>query len=89
MLVDIASRPAISLEYRMELGVFNYGDGDLSVYFKPLRALAPLGDVHQRGHVLVVAPSSKWTPIIKCTHEAVFGFHYVMVDKTEFVKGNA
>ena len=89
VLVDVASRPAILFEYRMERRVFNYGDGELSVYFKPLRALAPLGDVHQRGHVFVVAPSSKWTRIIKCTHEAVFGLHYVMVDKTEVVDGNA
>lgn len=89
MLVDVTCRPAELFEFRVKCGILDDGDGKLPVNFKPLGSLAPLGDIHFRCHVIIVASSAKRAMVVKRTHVAVLGFHYVVANDSEVIERNA
>lgn len=89
VLVYITRRSTKLLEFRVEKIVFDYIDCLFSVDFEPLGPFAPIGEVDQGGHLVVVAPPSKGTGVVKGTHEAEPGSWKVVIDDAEVVQRNA
>lgn len=89
MLIHIARGFTELGEFGVKYGVLNNMNCEFPVDFEPLRSFTPLCDVDIGCHVGVIASSAKGSRVVKCSHEAIFGFHDVVVDNTKVVERNA